>query len=125
MRADDVGELYRCRWIIEIIFRAWKQSANLGKALNRKSSSEHFQVLVLASMIYQALSLKAVRFVRTQLKGKKRISLEKLFDDFAEAFTKCTQLEAIWNYQPDHRHVTTESRTDRRPLEDTWIKLLS
>ena len=125
MGADDISELYRCRWIIEIIFRAWKQSANLGKALNRKSSADHFHVLVLASMIYQALSLKAVTFIRTQLKGKKRVSLEKLFDDFAEAFTKFTQLEALWNYQPDHRHVITESRTDRRPLEDTWIKLLS
>jgi len=125
MSAEDVSELYRCRWIIEIIFRAWKQSANLGKALNRKSNAEHLQVLVLASMIYQALSLKAVSFMRAQLRGKKRVSLEKLFDDFAECFTKQTCLEDIWIYEPDHRHISTESRTDRRPLEDTWIRLLS
>jgi len=125
MSAKDISELYRCRWMIEIIFRAWKQSANLGKALNRKSNAEHLQVLVLASMIYQVFSLKAVSFMRTKLQVKKRLSLEKLFDNFAAAFTKHTNLEAIWSYEPDHRHVTAESRKDRRPLEDTWIKLLS
>ena len=53
----QVSELYRCRWNIEIIFRAWKQSANLTKALNRRSNEDHFQVLMLAGMIYQVMSL--------------------------------------------------------------------
>lgn len=125
MDAERVSELYRCRWTIEIIFRAWKQSANLEKALNRKSSSHHMQVLVLAAMIYQVLSIKAVEFIRIKLRGKQRVSLEKLFDNFAAAFLKCSNLEDIWSYEPDHRHVAAESRKDRRPLEDTWIKLLS
>ncbi|MBK1835733.1 transposase, partial [Roseibacillus ishigakijimensis] len=96
MKAAEVSELYRCRWRIEIIFRAWKQSANLGPALNRKSNENHFQVLILAAMIYQALSLKAVSFVRRRLKKHQRISLEKLLDDFANACTKSVHLEALW-----------------------------
>ncbi|MBK1835664.1 hypothetical protein JIN78_16490, partial [Roseibacillus ishigakijimensis] len=60
-----------------------------------------------------------------RLKKHQRISLEKLLDDFANACTKSVHLEALWSYQPDHRHVTTETRKKRRPLEDTWIELLS
>jgi IS4 transposase len=80
MSAQSVSELYRCRWNIEIVFRAWKQSANLDKALNRTSNEDHFQVLMLAAMIYQVLSLSVMVLVRNLAPGKK-INLEKLFDD--------------------------------------------
>jgi len=120
----DIGELYRCRWNIEIIFRAWKQSANLDKALNRKSSEYHFQVLMLAGMIYQVLSLSMASLMRSLHPGK-QISLEKLFDCFSDAFSKCRVLTDLWNDLPDPRHISAESRKDRRPLEETWIKLLS
>jgi hypothetical protein len=47
---QDIRDLYRCRWNIEIIFHAWRQSSNLDKALNRRSNEHHFQALVLAGM---------------------------------------------------------------------------
>lgn len=124
LKARAVCELYRCRWNIEIIFRAWKQSANLDKALNRRSNEDHFQVLMLAGMIYQVLSLSMVSLMR-KLTSKKRLSLEKLFDYFSAHLSKCRSLNELWSDLPDPRHVTMESRKDRRPLEDTWIKLLS
>lgn len=124
LNARAIGELYRCRWNIEIIFRAWKQSANLDKALNRRSNEDHFQCLMLAGMIYQVLSLSMVSLMRA-LYPKKRMSLEKLFDDFSAHLSKCRTLEDLWTNLPDPRHITMESRKDRRPLEDTWIKLLS
>lgn len=122
--ARDISELYRCRWNIEIIFRAWKQSANLDKALNRQSNEDHFQVLMLAGMIYQVMSLAMVSFMR-QLIAKKRISYEKLFDNFSDWIIGSRNLIELWSFDPDFRHITMETRNDRRPLEDTWIKLLS
>ena len=125
LSAKQVAELYRCRWNIEIIFRAWKQSANLSKALNRKSNEDHFQVLMLAGMIYQVMSLSMLILMRTLVPKVKRVSYEKLFDHFSEWITECQTFAEIWSFDPDPRHITMESRKDRRPLEDTWIKLLS
>ena len=123
--AQQIAELYRCRWNIEIIFRAWKQSANLEKALNRESNEEHFQVLLLAGMIYQVMSLSMIALMRAVVPKVKSMSYEKLFDCFSEWIIECKNLDEIWKFAPDPRHVTTESRKDRRPLEDTWIALLS
>ena len=76
LSAKQVAELYRCRWNIEIIFRAWKQSANLGKALNRKSNEDHFQALMLAGMIYQVMSLSMLTLMRAVIPKAKRVSYE-------------------------------------------------
>jgi len=125
LSAKQISELYRCRWNIEIIFRAWKQSANLSKALNRKSNEDHFQVLMLAGMIYQVMSLSLLALMRTHVPKSKRISYEKVFDHFSEWITECRCFAEIWSFDPDPRHITMESRRDRHPLEDTWIQLLS
>lgn len=124
MAARSVSELYRCRWNIEIVFRAWKQSANLDRALNRTSNEDHFQVLMLAAMIYQVLSLSVMALIKDQAPGK-RISLEKLFDDWSAMILKCHRMCEMWDYQPDIRHLSMGARKDREPLENTWIKLLS
>ena len=124
MPERSVSELYRCRWNIEIIFRAWKQSANLDQALNRTSNEDHFQVLMLAAMIYQVLSLSVMELVRNLSSGT-RISLEKLFDDWSTMIVKCRRMEEIWNYHPDIRHLKMDTHQGRESLEDTWIALLS
>jgi hypothetical protein len=124
MAARSVSELYRCRWNIEIIFRAWKQSASLDEALNRTSNEDHFQVLMLAAMIYQVLSLSVMALVKNLSSGT-RISLEKLFDDWSAMIIKCRRMEEMWNYHPDIRHLKMDAHQGRQPLEDTWIHLLS
>ena len=124
MSARSVSELYCCRWNIEIIFRAWKQSANLDQALNRTSNEDHFQVLMLAAMIYQVLSLSVMELVRNLSSGT-RISLEKLFGDWITMIVKCRRMEEMWNYQPDIRHLKMDTHQGRESLEDTWIALLN
>ncbi len=123
MPARVVGERDRCRWKIEIVFRAWKQSGNLDKALNRTSNEDHFQVLMLAAMIDQVLSLRVMAFVRNLAPGE-RMSLERLFDDWSAMILKCQEMSEIWNYQPDIRHLAVDIHKDRTPFEDTWIKPL-
>jgi hypothetical protein len=124
MSARSVSVLYRCRWNIEIVFRVWKQSANLDKALHRTSNEDHFQVLMLAAMVYQVLSLSVMSLVRNLAPGK-RISLEKLFDDWSAMILKCRRMCEIWNYQPDIRDLSMDVRKDRESLENTWIRLSS
>ena len=124
MSAKSVSELYRCRWNIEIVFRAWKQSAKLDVALNRKSNEDHFQVLMLAAMIYQVLSLSVLTLIR-DLSPAQRISMEKLFTDWSSNILKCREMKELWDYAPDIRHLKNESRKDSEPLENTWIRLLS
>lgn len=125
LSARQMSELYRCRWNIEIIFRAWKQSANLDRALNRRSNEDHFQVLMLGAMIYQVMSLAMVSLMRILLKKSQRMSYENLFDNFSDWIIKSKNLMELWSFEPDPRHVVMEPRKDRRPLEDTWITLLS
>jgi IS4 transposase len=124
MSAQSVSELYRCRWNIEIVFRAWKQSANLDEALNRTSNEDHFQVLMLAAMIYQVLSLSVMTLVKNLSSGT-RISLEKLFDDWSGMIIKCRRMEEMWDYHPDIRHLKMDAHQDRQTLEGTWMSLLS
>ena len=54
-------ELYAVRWQVEIIFRAWKQSGSLVKALDRKSNAEHLHALIYASILWLVLTMKSKR----------------------------------------------------------------
>lgn len=55
---DQLVEVYRARWAVEIQFRAWKQSLNLTKALNRKSNQHHMEAIVLAGMMAHQLGIR-------------------------------------------------------------------
>ena len=64
---------------MEIQFRAWKQSLNLDKALNRKSNEHHMQALVIAGMIAHQLGMKIAGVLICQI-GRARLSYERLYD---------------------------------------------
>ena len=49
MESSDLFKLYATRWQIEIIFRAWKQSGQLIKALARDTNEFHLQCLMYVS----------------------------------------------------------------------------
>lgn len=76
---SQLAAIYRARWAVEIQFRAWKQSLNLGKALNRKSNEHHLQALVLAGMIAHQLGMRIAQRIRKMV-GRGRLSYEKLYD---------------------------------------------
>ncbi len=42
--------LYRSRRVVEIQFRAWKQSMHIAAALNRKSNKWHIEALCLMAL---------------------------------------------------------------------------
>jgi len=86
------------------------------QALNRRSNEDHSQVLILAAMIYQVMSLAMVSLMRNLIAAK-RMSYEKLFDNFSDWIIGSQNLMELWDFDPDPRHITMESRQDRKPLK--------
>jgi len=87
-------EVYRARWAIEIQFRAWKQSLNLTKALNRKSNRHHMEALVLAGMIAHQLGMKIAKFIKKKI-GRARLSYEKLYDSLANHLVRAISFKNL------------------------------
>jgi IS4 transposase len=75
----EAGELYRCRWKIEILFRAWKQGMNIKPALNRRNNALHHQALILAAMIYQVLTMVIMILWKPLMRKQEEVSVEKSF----------------------------------------------
>ena len=75
----EASELYRCRWKIEILFRAWKQGMNMSPALNRRNNALHHQALILAAMIYQVLTVVVIILWKPLMRKREEVSVEKVF----------------------------------------------
>lgn len=119
-----LAALYAVRWQIEITFRAWKQSGNLLKALNRKSKPAHLQTLIYAAILWLVLMMKTAAALQVlYLKKNRTVSLEKLSISMSGFMLKLTEVDSIKNYAPYHKHVLMESRR-REPLMIHGIKCL-
>ena len=123
--AEELSDVYRQRWQIEIVFRAWKQSSNLKKALNRVSSEQHLKGLMLAGILLMAISLKmGLGLVRNN--PSRRISLEKVFTYLMKKIRKMKTLADLWKLDPSPviRQLQAQSRK-RKSLEQSLLELLS
>ncbi len=109
-------EVYRARWAVEIQFRAWKQSLNLTKALNRRSGEHHMHALVLAAMIAHQLGMKMARVVGARI-GRASLSYEKLYDLLADFLVKAHDFASLLDFDPDPRHVSRDKRARENPIE--------
>lgn len=125
LKGSQIGELYRCRWNIEILFRAWKQGMNLEKALNRRSSALHHQALVLAAMIYKVMTLVVVNLLKPTMRRAEQVSLEKVFDLMGEHLMGLRDLKDWASFETDRRHVRMDPHKGRKPLATTWMQLIS
>ena len=121
----ELCELYRQRWQIEIVFRAWKQSSNLKEALNRVSSEQHLKGLMLAGILLMAISLRMGLGLMRAHPGQ-RISLEKVFTYLMKKIRKMKALKELWEIDPSPviRQLQTQSRK-RKSLEESLLELLS
>ena len=77
--AGKLATIYRARWAVEIQFRAWKQSLDMDRALNRRSNTHHIHAIVLAAMIAHQLGMKVAK-ATTERIGRERVSYERLYD---------------------------------------------
>ncbi len=124
LSTKKLTELYAVRWQIEITFRAWKQSGELLKALDRKSSAAHLQTLIYASILWLVLTMKTASILQDAIaKRKQVVSLEKLAMDMSEHLLTLTNIDRFPDYEVYPPHVIMGSRT-REPLMATGIKCL-
>jgi len=122
---ETLANLYAVRWQVEITFRAWKQSGDLLKALNRKSKPAHIQTLIYAAILWLVITMKTASMLQNILrKTKKVVSLEKLSMDMIGDVLMLTDLSKMSEYSPYLKHVLMEARK-REPLMATGISCLS
>lgn len=114
--------VYRSRWAVEIQFRAWKQSLNLDKALNRKSNVDHMQALVIPGMIAHQLGMKMASHLGDRL-GRARIRDEKLYDLFAVFLIRSPKFTELTSFSPDARHLSRCERVPLSPIESGILAL--
>ncbi len=107
--AKDLAAIYRIRWGIEIQFRAWKQASNLLSCMNRTSSENHMNCLVLGAMIGHLISVIVGRIFAKTL-TLERISFEKVADILSGHHIGATQLEDILAIRIDPRHIVRDKR---------------
>ena len=112
----ELAEVYRARWAVEIQFRAWKQSLNLSKALNRKTNTHHIEAIVLTAMIAHQLGMRIATLLEKQI-GRARLSLEKLYDVLAGYILKTKSFREMVKFEPDSRHISRDKRTRKSPIE--------
>ena len=112
----ELAEVYRARWAVEIQFRAWKQSLNLSKALNRKTNTHHIEAIVLTAMIAHQLGMRIATLLEKQI-GRARLSFEKLYDVLAGYILKTKSFREMVKFEPDSRHISRDKRTRESPIE--------
>jgi len=122
MKVSQLVAIYRARWAVEIQFRAWKQSLNLDKALNRKSNEHHMQGLVIAGMIAHQLGMKIAGVLVGQI-GRARLSYERLYDLLAIYLIKLEDFSELINFSPDPRHISRGRSSTQSPIESGILAL--
>lgn len=108
--AAELHAIYAMRWNIEIQFRAFKQSCRLGPSLNHRSDPLHIEGLVLASMIFQLLTLDLHARFRRRAGVDWPPSLEKLSDAYATHLQTLRRSPEPVPFDPDPRHLAHDQR---------------
>jgi Transposase DDE domain len=101
LSAQDLFKVYRCRWRIEILFKAWKSAAlNLNQILSQKMSLIRFEITVYLSLMFIVLFCQAgcamIEVVHRNCKNEKsNLSILKVFAWIVNNFKRICALESI------------------------------
>lgn len=123
--SQELHELYRQRWQIELAFRGWKKSHQLARLHKHRTSSTHLKVLILAAMILLSLSLELARELQQGMSEESRphLSVEKVIDYISQVLPKLRNLIEITHQTPDKRHLCTQKRTRKSLINQQSITL--
>lgn len=112
---QDLRELYELRWDIEIQFRAMKQSVHLGRTFGRKMGYFQIEALALTTIIHHLLSARCYH-VMAAMKGRHKISREKLSDLFSKYILSSKSEDGLWELLScDPRHLKPERTPSSTP----------
>ena len=103
---------------MEIQFRAWKQSLNLTKTLNRVRNEHHIHALVIAAMTVHQPRMKFAQVVGHRV-GRARLSYERLYHVLTSYLIGIVDLAGLekFDQELDPRHVTRDKRNRQSPIE--------
>ena len=114
---EELFEIYRLRWNIEVHFKAWKQAINMKSVFNTVSNYNHHQALIYAALIFQLITLNVAASLRI---GDRVLSLEKFSKVIASRLLEITSRDENMDFEFDLRHVLMEKRK-RKPLMDQLL----
>ena len=123
MKTSEIFALYSVRWQIEIIFRAWKQSSQLVKALARHSNPLHLQTLMYGAILLLILTMKTAALL-SKLHPRYQLSIEKIAQSLATFVLTLVSMDCFAHYDPDPRHLRMDKRT-RKSLCQIALECLS
>jgi hypothetical protein len=125
--SEQLHELYRQRWQIELAFRGWKKSHQLKNLHKHRTSSTHLKALILAAMILLTLSLSFARQTQQDITTEEQqslMSMEKHFEYISQIIAKMRTLADILNFTLDPRHICGQKR-GRKSLVNQQFELLA
>ena len=122
MKTTELFKLYSVRWQIEIIFRGWKQSGELVKALARRSNPFPLETLMYGAILLLILTMKTASLLR-KAHPQRQLSIEKTFQSFAIFIVSINSLYLIARYNPDPRLLQMDKRS-RKSLHQTALECL-
>ena len=123
MKTSEIFALYSVRWQIEIIFRAWKQSSQLVKALARHSNPLHLQTLMYGAILLLILTMKTAALL-SKLHPRYQLSIEEIAPSLATFVLTLVSMDCFAHYDPDPRHLRMDKRT-RKSLCQIALECLS
>jgi hypothetical protein len=109
MSTKELVDVYRLRWQIETVFKAWKQSVNMKKCFNKKSNIYHHQCLIQASLLLLILTMRFV--TKLQAKHSEWISVRKVAKTLGMYIKRLNELDELRHFAPDARQVLMEKRS--------------
>ena len=126
VKADEIDQLYRLRWNIEIIFKSWKSYFFFEKLIHRQCTNEfRVKCMIYLMLIYITMFHKILQQVERIYKELK-ISILKMASFFVKYFQFLFQQKISANmYNQIVVHCAYDKRNDRRNAKETWLKLLN
>lgn len=115
METQEMIDLYRLRWQIETIFKAWKQSTSLKKCFNKQSNIHHQQCLIQASLLLLLLTMKFVVILQNQTPCW--LSVRKVAKALTLYVMRVQSMDEIALFDPDPRYTAMEKRSRSNLME--------
>lgn len=123
--SQELYELYRQRWQIELAFRGWKKSHQLKELHKHRTSSTHLKVLILAAMIVLSLTLRIAREKQQAMSREKQqnFSMEKLMECISQVIPKLRNLREMITQNIDERHIRGQKRLRKSLINQQYTAL--
>lgn len=121
VQKEELFEIYRLRWNIEVRFKAWKQAIRMKDVFKGVSNFYHYESLIYAALIFQLITLNVASSLKI---GDRTLSLERFSQAVASILVGIKNISECISMEFDSRHVLMENRK-RKSLMDQLVTTLT